>query len=413
MSRLIKYVPLLLCLTACSDNNNFNAELAWNELLSTLNDDYAYLDKAGPEFEVLQAEFRNKMLAAKTEQEFIDLSQAFLRSFRDPHLNMGPYDTDDYSVYPTGADMYAEYVNGSAHIIDVKADSSAFVQGLRPKMAIVQVDGVSIDDAIQIVTGRNIDALTPEQKNYALNIALGGKRYQPRQLAILTTSGINTVLLAASYDSINRLKEGPAVSFADMQGIGYIRFNNALGSAETVSGFREALNTLKHSKAFIIDLRNTPSGGNTGVAEPILGHFVNTEQPYQLYRVQQSAQVYNQAPLQQAVVAPQLPHIDKPFVALAGRWTGSMGEGMIIALDALGAKAVIGAPMADLLGGIKQVQLAASGAWLELGFERLYHVNGSFREDFVPSMLLAAADTDTNGDDPALLAAIELLNQTE
>ena len=69
--------------------------------------------------------------------------------------------------------------------------------------------------------------------------------------------------------------------------------------------------------------------------------------------------------------------------------------------------------MADLLGGIKQVQLVASGAWLELGFERLYHVNGSFREDFVPSILLAAADTDTNGDDPALLAAIELLNQTE
>ena len=67
MSRLIKYVPLLLCLTACSDNNNFNAELAWNELISTLNNDYAYLDKAGPEFDVLQAEFRNKMLAAKTE----------------------------------------------------------------------------------------------------------------------------------------------------------------------------------------------------------------------------------------------------------------------------------------------------------------------------------------------------------
>lgn len=413
MSRLIKYVPLLLCLTACSAKHSFNAEVAWNELIFTLQNDYAYLDKVGPEFDVLQAEFRNKMLAAKTEQEFIDLSQAFLRNFQDPHLNMGPYDTDDYSVYPTGADIYAEYVDGSAHIVDVKADSAAFIQGLRPKMVIVQVDGVSIDDAIQIVTGRNIDALTTEQKNYALNIALGGKRYQPRQLAILSGSDINTVALAASYDSINRLKEGPAVSFADKQGVGYIRFNNALGNEETVSGFREALKTLQHSRTFVIDLRNTPSGGNTGVAEPILGHFVNAKQPYQLYRVQQSGQVYSEAPLQQAIVTPQQPYIDKPFVVLAGHWTGSMGEGMTIALDALGAKAVIGAPMADLLGGIKQVQLAASGAWLELGFERLYHVNGSFREDFLPSILLAAADTDINGEDPALLAAIKLLDQAE
>lgn len=409
MFGFLKYTPLLLCLTGCAAKKSFNADDAWQELMTTLQDDYAYLDKSGRQFGEISTEFRQKIASVTTAQEFIDLSQAFLRNFRDPHLNLGPYNTDDYSVYPTGADIYAAYVNGQAHIVDVKAGSAAFLQGLRPAMRITAVDGDSIDIAVEKVTGRSISVLDNAQKNYALNIALGGKRYQPRVLQVPATDHVKTLTLAASYDSINQLKTGPAVSYSEIQGIAYIRFNNALGDAATVSEFRQALAALQHCTAMIIDLRNTPSGGNTGVAEPVLGHFVRTAQPYQLYRVQQAGQDYAQSPLQQAIVSPQQPYIDKPFVVLAGHWTGSMGEGMTIALDALGAQAVIGAPMADLLGGIKQVPLVASGAWLELGFERLYHINGSFREDFVPQVVLMAADTDEQGNDPALNAAVARL----
>ena len=40
---------------------------------------------------------------------------------------------------------------------------------------------------------------------------------------------------------------------------------------------------MNSTKALIIDLRNTVSGGNTSVAEPIMGMFTTTKQPYQLY----------------------------------------------------------------------------------------------------------------------------------
>lgn len=41
--------------------------------------------------------------------------------------------------------------------------------------------------------------------------------------------------------------------------------------------------------------------------------------------------------------------------------------------------------MADLLGGINQFALPHSNITLEFGFERLYHINGEFREDSVLS----------------------------
>ena len=109
------------------------------------------------------------------------------------------------------------------------------------------------------------------------------------------------------------------------------------------------MESLRATDALIIDLRNTPSGGNTGVAEPILGYFTETKTVYQLYRIQTDSQKYNDGKLKKAKTKPGNFIYNKPFVVLAGRWTGSMGEGMAIGLDALGAKAVIGAPMADLL----------------------------------------------------------------
>jgi carboxyl-terminal processing protease len=66
----------------------------------------------------------------------------------------------------------------------------------------------------------------------------------------------------------------------------------------------------------------------------------------------------------------------------------------------------MGTPMADLLGGINQFQLPNSSITVELGFERLYHVNGTYREDFVPEAVSFEGHT---ASDPELDAALRLL----
>ena len=401
----------LVVLPSYSNDIVFDSELAWNEMISALHSDYAYLDKVTDDFRRLTPLFSQKALATKSPKAFIDVSQFFLRNLNDPHLNLSPFDNDDYSVYPTGSDIYAEIKDGKIAIIDVKANSSAYEQGIRSGMTIHSVDGLIYQEIIKTVTGLSSDKLSQDQQRYAINIALGGKRYQQRTLTISTSERVKTYRLDPSYDSINKLKSGPRVTYKKINGIGYIRFNNSLGDNASVDEFKNAIKVLEQTDGLIIDLRNTPSGGNTSVAEPILGHFIEIETAYQLYKTQKSGQQYSDASFQKAIAQPQKPFIGKPFVVLAGRWTGSMGEGMTIGLDAFGAKAILGAPMADLLGGTKQIQLSESSATLSLGFERMYHVDGQFRENFEPTILLNAADTDESSNDITLLKALEVLTQ--
>jgi carboxyl-terminal processing protease len=396
---------------AQTSQQEFNASAAWLELKNILEQQYAYLDRKGVNEDALFDSFASKLKTAQSKQVFADTAQQLLRNFYDPHLNLGPYNEFDFSVYPTGSDIYVNYQNQQFVVIDVKAGSSADLAGIRPNMKVTAVNGVSMERAVKQVLGRELSQLLPEQVNYAANVSLGGFRNTARTMTINNETGDKQYKLAASYEAINAFRDGPAVSFKQIDDVGYIAFNNALGNMATVTEFKQALVELANTKALIIDLRNTPSGGNTGVAEPILGHFVTQKTAYQRYRTQQKGVPYKTAKMETAYVAPTLPHYNKPFVVLAGHWTGSMGEGMTIGFDAIGAKTVIGAPMADLLGGIKTVKLEHSDTWLELGFERLYHVDGSFREDFVPHVRMDTADRDSNGNDPALAKAMSVFSE--
>ncbi len=70
-------------------------------------------------------------------------------------------------------------------------------------------------------------------------------------------------------------------------------------------------------------------------------------------------------------------------IVRVGRWTGSMGEGIAIAFDAIGAR-VEGDRMAGLKGAVYDLTLPSSGLVVKLPVERLYTVDGRPREAFVP-----------------------------
>ena len=391
--------------------HKFKPALAWQEFEQAFNQNYAYKDTVGINSRQLLEQYKALALASKNEGEFIDVIQILLRYFRDPHLNLGPMNELDYSVTPTGSDIWAKSENGKYFIEDLKAGGAADKAGMQINSEILAIDGLKVSEAISKVFGGELSGLSERQKLWGLNIALGGLRYQPREITVKTGRQQQVYRLAPSYDAVNRSGEGPAITYRKQGKIGYIRFNNSLGKSETVDAFNAAIKQLLDTSALIIDLRDTPSGGNTGVAEPVLGHFVRQTSVYQLYQRQQAGIPYHQAEMEKAYVKPNPPFYDKPFIVLAGRWTGSMGEGMMIGLDALGAKAVIGAPTADLLGGIKNIELSQSNAVLDVGFERMYHVNGSFREDFLANIVTIPADRGENGDDPALDKALDYFRQ--
>lgn len=387
----------------------FNTKDAWQELEGVLKQQYAYIERPDLDVQEVFNEFESRAISANTKQEFADISQMFLRHFYDPHLNLGPYDENDFSVFPTGSDIRATYKNNKFIIEDIKANAAADLAGIRPGAEIITIDNLLVERSVEKVFGRKFEQLSLDQIIYGVNVSLGGYRNRERMISLKNRGKLKTYHLAASYDSINAIANGPTLTYKKLDEVGYIRFNNSLGNTNTINDFKEAIRAFSETKALIIDLRNTPSGGNTGVAEPILGHFVDKKTVYQLYQTQENGVSYKDANMQKAYVEHSTPHYAKPFVVLAGRWTGSMGEGMTIGLDALGAVTVVGAPMADLLGGIKTVKLTQSDTWLELGFERLYHVNRTYREDFEPQVMISPADRDHNGNDPALSLARKIL----
>jgi carboxyl-terminal processing protease len=163
-----------------------------------------------------------------------------------------------------------------------------------------------------------------------------------------------------------------------------IRLNDSLGQDATIAAFDAAMARARPGQPVLIDLSDTPSGGNTVIARAIMGWFVTRPTFYQVHRLPNEERRTN---IPRQWVEQVLPrpgkHHSGPVSARVGRWTGSMGEGLAIGLDAIGAN-VVGGPMAGLLGAIYDYRLENSGFVLKLPTERLYAVNGLPREKFVP-----------------------------
>ena len=371
---------------------------------------YAYLDTAPVDWPALKSHYTAQALAIDNEEEFIDFLQVIKQFFIDPHFNVGPLNSNDFSVTPTGTDIWVDKHGDNFVIRSLKANSAASQSALSVGDMILAIDGRDISAVIRTVFNDTSFPLRDQHKVWAVNVALGGYRNRPREITVIRNiDKILQVKLAPSYEAINALRNGPTLTVNTFKDVGYIRFNNSLGDSNTVNAFREAITSLLDTTGIVIDLRNTPSGGNTTVAEPILGHFVSKKTPYQIYRIQNAQQHYREGPLLTAYVKPETPHYNKPVVVLVGTWTGSMGEGMAIGFDAIGAKAIVGEPMADLLGGITQFSLPNTNISIELAFERLYHVDGSYREDFVPKKVPKSYYA--GGEDAELAFALALLSK--
>jgi carboxyl-terminal processing protease len=180
---------------------------------------------------------------------------------------------------------------------------------------------------------------------------------------------------------------------------GYIRLN-ALGDSGSVPAFDSALASFREAPGMILDLRNTPGGGNTSVAEPILGRFIAGTRGYQRI-VPRNGAAYTRT------VSERGPWTyERPLVVLVGRWTGSMGEGMAIGLDGMHRAIVVGAPMAGLAGSVDDFRLPCTGLGIALPTARLLHLDGTPRERWVPPVLV----DDRAGEDRTLRRGIEILN---
>lgn len=395
---------------------DFNATAVWASVRSDFDLFYAYRDSRGFDADAYLDTVGAFVSTATDREEFRRRLHRATFAFTDPHLGFGPRDATDFNVIPSASDLQAGYDAGRYFILDVRANSAAARQGLRPGWDVTAVNGSPIDTLVLAVFADLVDQPSDAQRAYAATLVLNGRREGDRQIDIQRTDGTSqTIPLANPRLQAKAIMDSPVietrrVSTADGSDIAIIRINNRLGDNGLITAFDAMMETVVDADGIILDLRNTPSGGNAEVGRSIMGHFTSEVRPFQIHEVPSLDREFSVPRRYVEQVYPRAPFFDPlRTVVLGGYWTGSMGEGIVIGMDALGVQ-TIASDMGDLLGGMSNFSFDDGKITLSIPTETLFHIDGTPREDFIADTALISADSDEQGRDAALAAALAYLD---
>ncbi|MEM1106760.1 MAG: S41 family peptidase [Pseudomonadota bacterium] len=351
------------------------ARLDIDVLCSEIRDRYVYFDARAGHWDAACANAAGQAETADTLVAQIAVVERLLDDLYDPHINLGTNTRASPRLVPSGSDLWFENAGGQFVVAAVRPGSGAARAGVALGDALVRFNGLSPEALWQSRIHTPSNPLPAARTSWALNAAIAGRYDAPRRLEVRRGGAVLAFDLA---DPMPAQAASPVTADILPGRIGYIRFNNSLGADETVAAFDDALETLRGTAGLILDLRDTPSGGNTGVAEPILGRLVAALAPYQVA-------VYPGGREAQAQITPRGPWTyGAPIIALCGRWTGSMGEGMVIGLDGTRRAKVMGSAMAGLAGGTEPLVLPQSGLTVWLPTYDLRHLDGTPRHQWMP-----------------------------
>lgn len=391
-------VALLLNSTVYSDSQsqeNVTPEQFTQDfdyLWSQLRDNYAYFDRKETDWNRVRDIYRSRVAEVGSKTEFVTLLERVLDELYDPHTHLKTNTSRSTRLIPTGLDVWAEWKNGKAIITQLRKGFSAEQAGLKVGMEIISINGSPVETAISNRLGASLRKVSEAAEGWALRALLAGTRDARRVVGTKTVNGAKTTfqLDSPGHTTVDNNRGDQRVEWKILKdGLGYIKISD-LGSDDSVAKFDAALEHVKTTRGLIIDLRATQSGGNTSVAEPIMGRLIERRMPYQKGTPMHGGSWTKE-------VSPRGTWTYKaPIVVLVGRWTASMGEGIAIGLDGMRRATVVGTRMAGLNGAVFDLELPNTRIKLNYAAEKLFHLTGTPREDFVPPVAVKLSDKRTD-----------------
>jgi carboxyl-terminal processing protease len=404
------FIPLLALLfmsqVHASDEKPSFKEKAiedFNEIINDLKHNYVYLDKKNIDLSCIKRVYSKKLESVKTRNEKVMLFEYLLNEFYDSHVHLN---TNTRESFRLSSPIYSEFKKNQAIISSVWISQIETIEENILGATITKFNEQPLDQAIEEFPVECADKDNPAVREWIANKILAGRYNQPRKLELKL---VNNKSIALDLDTISLRANDSLLSAKEIDGYGVIRINNSLGNNHLIAEFDRALDGLMDTKGLILDLRNTVDGGNSYVARGIMGRFIGQKLAYQNHRVVES--YVQDLPIERSwieYVSPRGQHYTKPLVILAGRWTGSMGEGMTIGFDGMNRARVVGTEMERLAGAIEGFSFKHSTFGYMLSTEKLFHVNGTAREEFVPEHYVAQNQVAT---DQMMDTAIELLGE--
>lgn len=346
-----------------------------------INNQYAYLDRFPGGAMPMSPALRAEAGAVGDRRSLLRYAEHAIAALADHHAITGASFADSWGLVPSYSDLWIEPEGDIWRITAVRDGSPAAGAGVRPGDSLLAIGETRAADAVSAFWAELGLEPTGDRAGYAARVLAAGRRDRARDLTLRDASGIERRLTLPNLYAAGP-GQRPPVSAHEAGGALVIRFNDSLGDDATVAAFDAAMAEARPGQPVVLDLTDTASGGNTVVARAIMGWFVDAPTAYQIHNLpaeERETGVPRQW-IEQVLPRPGKRH-PGPVTVRVGRWTGSMGEGLAIGLDALGAEAV-GGPMAGLLGAIYDHRLPNSGLVIKLPTERLYAVDGTPREAF-------------------------------
>ena len=358
---------------------------------SFVRDEYAYFQLKQTDWEAVCQAYRPRAEAAEDKEGLVSVLEDALNELYDHHAHLATSTSRSPRLVPTGAQLWSQWQEGRAVIKAVKPGSPAELSGVRPGMQVLAVGGQPIEALIKKRAPHYLKTNDPAAPHWALQSVLAG--LQDDKPIVLTVRD-GDLRKELRYQPTMRQMEVPLSVVRRKDGVGVIRFFNSLGDTDTVAAFDHALDSLQGVRALIIDLRDTPSGGVSSVARGVMGRLISEPRPYQMHELVSEERASGIRRRWVEYVMPRGATFKGPVAVLAGHWTGSMGEGIAIGLNAAIDAPVFGTPMAALLGALGERRLPTSGITMRIPTEKLFHVDGTPREAFLP-IPIAAPESDS------------------
>jgi C-terminal processing protease CtpA/Prc len=380
----------------------------FNYFWQTVNDNYCYFEKKQIDWNKLKPAYDAQIDTVTSRTGFVSTLERAIYELYDHHCSLRTNNKSSRRLVPTGADMWAEYQHGKPIIIEARKDFGAEKAGIKAGMEVVAINDVPVETAIKSFLPHTINN---ESRSFALRLVLAGDHFTRRKITLKNGNTTQDFYPDQNSLMLENVHYPEMVESNVIGDIGYIKINNFLFDNSLIAKFDSVLNTLIKTKALIIDLRETPSGGNTLVARAILGRFISKEQFYQkheLYAEEKSTGIKRSW---EEIVSPRGITYTNRVVVLADHWTGSISEGITIAFDGMKRATVIGTKLARLNGAVDSFEMPDTKIGFNIATERLYHVEGSPRELYNPT-LLVDVDGQKPGNDVIMNTALDYLKKT-
>lgn len=351
-----------------------------------VNERYAYLDHLGGSF-ALTPELEAEAEAVTDRRALLALLERAVALLADHHAITGASFSDSRALVPSYADILVDQSpDGGWRVTAIRPGSPA-TDRVQPGDRIAAVEGVAFRHAIaRFWSDLGIAEPDARQRRYGALALLAGRRDRPRSMT-LERGGRALALALPNLYAEPPLRDAGPVTVSRDERRWTISLNDSLGKAATIPAFDAAMAAIPAGAALTLDLTDTPGGGNSTVARAIMGWFTRAPMPYQAHVRPAEERASGIARRWVEYVLPRAGlHHAGPLKVRVGGWTGSMGEGLAIGLDAMGF-AVCGTKMAGLKGAVEDIVLPASGLVVKLPVERLETVAGLPREDFIPRPL--------------------------